>query len=97
MCHCTHSICAIRNSFVSWRTPGRVKLLLWWFIRNSKYKSVSDVTYTASTTSLAICMREHVAAKVREIWLGGSFSLGGQLPKNGSKFELGVTKGTGMA
>jgi hypothetical protein len=40
-------------------------------------------------------MREHVAAKVPEMWFGGSFSFGGQHPKNGSK--SGETNGTGMA
>jgi hypothetical protein len=53
-------------------------------------------TYTASATSLAICMREHVAENVPEMRFGGSLSFGGQLPKNGSKSGC-VTNGTGMA
>lgn len=40
-------------------------------------------------------MREHVAAKVPEMWFAGSFSFGGQHPKYGS--NSGATNGTGMA
>jgi hypothetical protein len=57
--------------------------------------TLHDMTYTALEISLAICIREHVAAKVPEMWLGESFSLGGQQPKNGSK--SGETNGTGVA
>jgi hypothetical protein len=63
----TYSICAMRKSVASWLTPGREKEVLYMSVRNLEPKVIRVRTYTASATSLAICMREHVAAKVLEI------------------------------
>jgi hypothetical protein len=85
----------MRNPSASWRSPRREKSLLWLSINNLGQETHRGQTYTASATSLAICMRVHVAAKVPEMWFGDSFSFGGQIPKNLS--NSGVTYGTGMA
>jgi hypothetical protein len=63
--------------------------------QKSNPETFRGLTYTALATSLAICIKEHVASKVLEMWLGESFSLGGQLLKYGSR--SGETNGTGMA